>query len=100
MNKKEVAKETLIFFGSVLLILAICGVWYLSTNNESTLSDIKINQIGFRENLFNNLNAIKEKNEFEKIIEIKDKPIFIKTIADTAINKTLYNKSKEFEKYI
>ena len=100
MNKKLIAKEILIFFGSIILILAICVVWYFITINENSKNEIGITQIGFREQIFNNLNKINKKDKFENIIEINDKSIFLRTISDTTINRKLYNKSKELERYI
>lgn len=101
MNKKKLAQEILILFGSTLFILIISGVWYLSyAQNESieeSSQKIYVKKSGFREEIYKTLNRKRE--AFREIIELYHEPTFFKNIADTSLNRKIYITGKEFNYY-
>lgn len=101
MNKKKLAQEILILFGSALLILVISGVWYLiyaeTESTEEPSQKIYEEKSGYREEVYHTLYS--ERETFREIIELYHKPTFFKNIADKSLNREIYITSKEFNYY-
>lgn len=103
MKRKILAREILILFGSLILIAVVTGIWYLSfysNNSKQSTQEILEEKTGFREELFYKIKFSPAKDEFATILEVYHKPTFLKKISDTILNRKVYEKGKEFDRYI
>jgi hypothetical protein len=106
MKKKILAREILFLFRSVISILIISGIWYIISSNitnsdkPKTQSTVSSEEKGFREKIYYRVNSFLAKDSFQKVMEIKHKPTFLKLITDTIKNKRIYEISKNLDVYV
>lgn len=98
ISKIVVAREILILFCTVLLILITSFGWHYVNSYEESIFEENIRP-DYRVELYQKIDSLNLKGNYSKIIDINYVENFHRLIADTSINKKFYKISKELEQY-